>query len=126
MTQDEPPGHYVSFDDSVSPFPPVDGRPADRGHMLAASGRLGSVLTHLSASPSPRRHPDASTGSETTAAATVAAPAPAPAAAAAPFVDRQHFESHGFVVVKNMLTEEDLTKVERDYVSPSVPPAHPK
>ncbi len=32
-----------------------------------------------------------------------------------PFVDREHFERHGYCIVRNMLTEEDLTKVEDDY-----------
>jgi hypothetical protein len=30
-------------------------------------------------------------------------------------VDRAHFDDHGFCVVKNMLREEDLRKVEQDY-----------
>ena len=73
--------------------------------------RIACTLRHLS----PADHGATRAAGPAAAAAAAAATAATPPGAAAPYVDRAHFEKHGYCVVRNMLTDEDLSKVERDY-----------
>ena len=77
-----------------------------------AGRRLARLLDHL-----PLREPTAAAAAGA-AAESDSASAAAPGKSSAtnkPFVDREHFDEHGFVIVRDMLTEQDLAKVEADY-----------
>ena len=76
--------------------------------MSPAQRRLGAAARHLR--PVAREPPVAPAG-----AAAAPAEESSPDAPPVPFVDVAQFRERGFCVVKNMLRDEDLKLVERDY-----------
>jgi len=76
--------------------------------MSPAQRRLGAAARHLR--PVAREPPAAPAG-----AAAAPAEESSPDQPPAPFVDVAQFRERGFCVVKNMLRDEDLKLVERDY-----------